>query len=221
MSLPFSPDQFFGVFADYNRAFWVVVIGSWLATATALIAARRNPSHRSRQLTYLLSALGMWNAVAYHAWLFTRINPAAWLFAAFFAVQSVLLFAAGRRLEYFSSRGWTLGIGTGLAVYALAYPLLTIAFGHSYPATPTFGVPCPTAILTIGVLLTVRRDVPAWLTIVPALWAFIGGSAALLLKVPTRTTCCSPRACFRSSSSSRRTHAAADSRWTPQGKRFF
>jgi hypothetical protein len=64
MSLPFSPDQFFGVFADYNRAFWVVVIGSWLATATALIAARRNPSHRSRQLTYLLSALWMWSAVA-------------------------------------------------------------------------------------------------------------------------------------------------------------
>jgi hypothetical protein len=61
--------------------------------------------------------------------------------------------------------------------------LLTIAFGHSYPAT--FGVPCPTAILTIGVLLTVCRNVPAWLTIVPALWAFIGGSAALLLKVPT------------------------------------
>jgi hypothetical protein len=106
MGLPFTPDQFFGVFADYNRAFWMVAAVSWLSTAAALIAAWRSPARGSRRLTYLLSALWMWNAVAYHAWLFTRINPAAWLFAALFAVQSVLLLTgSARRLEYFSSSG--------------------------------------------------------------------------------------------------------------------
>jgi len=186
MGLPFTPDQFFGIFAEYNRAFWIVAIVSWLAVAAALLAARRSPSRGSRWLTYLLSALWIWRAGAYHAWLFTRINPAAWLFAALFAVQAVLLLmGAGRRLEYFTSRGWALGVGTALAGYALVYPFLTIALGHDYPATPTFGVPCPTAILTIGALLTVRRGVPVWLLIIPALWGFVGGSAALLLRVPT------------------------------------
>jgi hypothetical protein len=70
-------------------------------------------------------------------------------------------------------------------VYSLAYPFLTIAFGHRYPATPTFGVPCPTVILTIGALLTARERVPAGLSLVPILWGFIGGSAAVLLAVKT------------------------------------
>jgi hypothetical protein len=60
---------------------------------------------------------------------------------------------------------------------------LTLALGHRYPETPTFGVPCPTAILTIGALIT-ARPIPVALAIVPALWAFIGGSAAWLLAVP-------------------------------------
>jgi len=76
-------------------------------------------------------------------------------------------------------------VGASLVIYALAYPFLTMALGHRYPAAPTFGVPCPTVILTIGGLLTVRAGIPPLLTIVPVLWGFIGGSAALLLNVPT------------------------------------
>ena len=45
-------------------------------------------------------------------------------------------------------------LGVLLVIYAFAYPLLTIASGHRYPATPTFAVPCPTTILTIGLFLT-------------------------------------------------------------------
>ena len=70
-------------------------------------------------------------------------------------------------------------------MYALAYPFLTMALGHGYPEAPTFGVPCPTAILTIGVLITARGRLPVTLTIVPIVWSFIGGSAAALLSVPT------------------------------------
>jgi hypothetical protein len=60
-----------------------------------------------------------------------------------------------------------------------------MAFGHRYPAAPTFGVPCPTVILTIGLFLTARGKIPTLLAIVPVLWGFIGGSAAVLLAVPT------------------------------------
>ena len=137
-------------------------------------------------LSWFLGGLWLWNAVAYHALLFTHINPAAWLFSGLFAVQGVLLFRAGlkRPVEYFSSTATSRAIGLGLVAYSLAYPFLTMALGHRYPATPTFGLPCPTVILTSGLLLT-ARGAPLSLLPIPVVWAFIGGSAAVLLAVPT------------------------------------
>jgi hypothetical protein len=187
MSLPFTIDEFLGVFADYNRAFVWVVATLWLATIGVLLFARRRPAAGSRAVTLFLAALWLWNAVAYHALFFTRINPAAWLFATVFMVQALALFwaATRTRIEYFSSVGWVRGAGLGLVWYALAYPFLTAALGHRYPAMPTFGVPCPTAILTLGLLLTVRDRIPLSLATIPVLWGFVGGSAATILAVPT------------------------------------
>jgi hypothetical protein len=185
--LPFTSDQFFGVFAQYNRTFIVVVVALWLASTATLVFVSRDPARRSRTLSLFLGALWLWNAGAYHVLFFTRINPAAWLFAVLFLVQAGLFFGAqaGKRIEYFSSTGWRHRVGLGLVAYALAYPFLTIALGHSYPETPTFGVPCPTGILTIGVLVSAHGHLPLTLAIVPIVWGFIGGSAAALLAVPT------------------------------------
>jgi Family of unknown function (DUF6064) len=187
VSLPFTPEQFLGVFAEYNEALWPVAVASWLASLGVLTATWRKPTVYGRVLTYLLAGLWAWNAVAYHMWFFTRINPAAWLFGAVFALQAALFWwtRTRSRIDYFSGEGLMARVGSGLAVYALAYPFLTVAFGHRYPAAPTFGVPCPTVILTVGLFLTVRGGVPLILTIVPVFWGFIGGSAAVLLNVPT------------------------------------
>ena len=191
MGLPFTHDEFFGIFAEYNRIFWPVVGALWLVTAGAVVATWRSPARCSSALTHLLGFLWAWNAVAYHAFLFTRINPAAWLFSALFAVQALLLFRAGARqqAEYFMARGPMHVAGVGLVGYALAYPFISVALGHDYPAAPTFGVPCPTAILTIGVLLTMgpggsgRESFALAPAVIPAVWGFIGGSAAVLLTV--------------------------------------
>ncbi|HZD54130.1 MAG TPA: DUF6064 family protein, partial [Woeseiaceae bacterium] len=40
-----------------------------------------------------------------------------------------------------------------MIVYALSYPLLAMAGVHARPRTPTFGVPCPTTLMTVGYLL--------------------------------------------------------------------
>lgn len=187
MELPFTPDQFFTVFAEYNEAFWPVVLVLWFATIAALALVWRHPQRWSPMLSLFLSALWLWNAAAYHAFLFTRINPAAWLFSALFAVQAVFFLRSGQlaRPIYLSSTGARQGVGLALAAYSLAYPFLTMALGHDYPATPTFGLPCPTTILTVGVLLTVPGRIPLSLSIIPILWGFIGGSAAAVLEVQT------------------------------------
>lgn len=183
--LPFTVDEFLAVFAAYNRALIIGAAGLWLVAIGVLIRAARRPRRASGALSLFLAALWSWNAVAYHALFFTSINPAAWLFAGAFLLQAILFAATHRNFEYFSATGLRAATGVALVVYALAYPFLTIASGHTYPATPTFGVPCPTAILTIGVLMTAGAGPPTWLAIIPTLWAFIGGSAAILLGVPT------------------------------------
>jgi len=185
MRLPFTADQFFQIFAEYHQRFAAIAVMFWLAAAVAVWTARRAPGSASRWLAGYLALLWLWNGVAYHAVLFTRINPAAWFFAALFVAQAVLLSAVAARntRRFFTASGWRRDVGVGLALYALAYPALNVTLGHPYPGTPTFGVPCPTDVLTIGLLLTVGGRVPLSLSVIPTAWAAVGGSAALLLGV--------------------------------------
>ena len=185
IALPFTAGQFYEVFAVYNEALCPLVVAWWLLTLVSVAAAWRIPE-ASRWLMSLLVLLWLWNALAYHAWLFSAINPAAWGFAVLFLIQAGLLVSASRRpvRPFFAARGWRQPLGIALAAYAFLYPFLTMAAGHRFPATPTFGVPCPTVILTIGLLFTMEAP-PLRLTIIPVLWGLIGGSAAYLLSVPT------------------------------------
>lgn len=51
-----------------------------------------------------------------------------------------------------------------------------------YPRLPLFAVPCPTTLLTAGLLLT-ASGAPRFVNIVPVIWAAIGSSAALVLGI--------------------------------------
>jgi hypothetical protein len=136
----------------------------------------------------VLAALWLWGGLVYHATYFTSINPAAWGFAALFVGESGLLAWYGlrqRRMAFGTATGRARGLGIGLALYALVYPALNILAGHTYPASPTFGVPCPTGIFTVGLLLTTANRPPIPVVVAPVLWAVIGGSAALVLGVAT------------------------------------
>ena len=188
MSLPFSSDAFFDVFGQYNRALWPGVVALWLAAALGLAAVALMGPHRRADLgaTALLVALWLWSGAVYHAGYFTAINPAAWIFAAAFLAEAGLLAWWGgvRRQLSFGSASMAARIGgIGLALYALAYPTVSAGLGHPYPKTPTFGVPCPTTIFTVGLLLTCDRP-PSIVAIVPLAWSVIGGSASLFLGVP-------------------------------------
>ncbi len=101
--------------------------------------------------------------------------------------EGILLLSAGHRqsIAVAATNRWRSLAGWSLVTYALAYPVLNLTLGHPYPGTPTFGVPCPTAILTIGVLVVARGASVIRLAIVPCLWGLVGGSAALLLGVWT------------------------------------
>jgi hypothetical protein len=185
MQLPFTRQEFFGQLAAYNSALWPVVVALWVASAVAAVwlASSRRP--RDRWISGLLAVQWAWSAVAYHVAFFTRINPAAWLFAAFFLAQAALFFWLGvirGRLSFMSPRtAWT-PIGWLLVTYALLYPAINVIEHGSVLRIPTFGLPCPTGIFTAGLLLLATPRSRA-LAIVPIIWSAVGGSAAFLLGV--------------------------------------
>ena len=183
--LPFTREQFFDVFAAYNRTLWPVQVGL-LALAIAMIAWSLR-HHLARWPGWALAGLWVWAGVAYHAAFFTAINPLAYAFAAAFVVEGVLLARAtyARGLRFMMPRDLTSRIVGGVLMgYALVgYPLVALATGQSYPAMPTFGVPCPMVIFTFGLLAWSTRA--TWtILVIPVAWALIGISAATQLGVP-------------------------------------
>jgi hypothetical protein len=185
MTLPFTPDEFFDVFAAYNQRLWPFVLALWLLTACVVVLTTARPV-RPWFIPGLLALHWAWSGLAYHAAFFSRINPVAWLFTGLFVVEAALLFWYGVVHRGFQlSRGpfFRRMLSWGLIAYALLYPAIAQADGHAFPRLPTFGVPCPTTILTIGFLLAADRSLPRRVAVIPLLWAVVGGSAALLFGV--------------------------------------
>ena len=185
MHLPFTQAQFLDVFAAYNAALWPAALALWLVSVRCAIVLFRGRAPGARGLSALLAVHWGWSAVAYHACYFTSINRAAWLFATLFFAQAGVVAWLGvfrNRLQFSTGSSWRHRLASALVVYALAYPFVIAAEGFTFPRAPTFGVPCPTTIFTIGLLLTVE-PLPWSLTIVPAVWAAVASSAAFLLSV--------------------------------------
>jgi hypothetical protein len=187
MKLPFSLDQFFEVFAQYNEGVWPMqVVLNALALVVIALLFRDRPSG-NRVIAAMLSFLWAWTAIAYHFTFFTDINSAAWLFGAAFLFGALWFGWVGvirSRLRFLlrgGIRGW---IGGLLILYALViYPLIGYLLGHRYPAVPTFGLPCPTTIFTIGVLFFAAAPLPRSVFAVPVLWSAVGSMAAFQLGV--------------------------------------
>lgn len=189
MSLPFTVDEFLAIFAAYNAAIWpiqIVAYGLGLIAVAAVFVPRPG---LVRLAFAALAILWAFTGLGYHLIYFARINPVAPLFAAFFVLQAVLFLAAALRpgnLRLDLGRDYRSAAGLVTITYALAiYPLLGIWAGHGWMAGPMFGVaPCPTTILTIGILLLSRGTWVVWLSIIPILWSLIGLAAAIQLGIP-------------------------------------
>lgn len=187
MELPFTQEEFFRVFAEYNRGVWPAQAALFVAALVALVASSRGGRRANRTVSLILGALWIWMGAAYHWLYFTDVNPGAWLFGTLFVLQGVLFCAAGLRSEplryELGPDGWGLLAGALIAYGLVVYPLLGLAVGHAWPSLPTFGLPCPTTIFTMGLLLVAAPRVPWALLVVPVLWSLVGGSAAFTLGV--------------------------------------
>ena len=185
MQLPFTKDQFFDLFGAYNETLWPALVALWIASVvlSLLLLSSRRPS--DRWISSLLAAHWIWSAVAYHGTFFTRINPAAWLFGALFLLEGGLFLWWGvvrGRLSFAPWGSRWAPVAWIFVAYSLVYPGINALDHHSVSRIPAFGGPCPTTIFTVGLLMLAAPRL--WrLSIVPVLWAAIGGSAAFALGV--------------------------------------
>ena len=187
MQLPFTVEQFFGLFRAYNMAIWPAQIPLLLLAVLAILFIALQRPWSGVAVSAILAALWIWIGAAYHWAFFARINPVAYGFGAL-SILGGLVFAwhgvIRRRLEFRFAKNLRAGIGAALLAFALLiYPIWATLAGHGYPELPTFGLPCPTTIFTIGVLaLASGSSLRAVLT-VPFLWSLVGSQAAFLLDV--------------------------------------
>jgi hypothetical protein len=178
-AIPFSRDEFLEVFAAYNRDIAPGQGVLYLVGLACLILVFCDRGWARRTIMILLGGLWLWMAVAYHLLYFTRVNLAAWAFAALFITQTALLFrAALDDRAQLSEQPLSRSFGAILVLYAMVvYPILGQLSDHAYPRAPTFGLPCPTTIFTFGVLLLTSQRVAWWLFVIPSAWAVVGATA--------------------------------------------
>lgn len=183
MGVPFSTADFFEAFARYNDAIAPMQL---VLLAIGVLAVVRGAAGAWRDAATLLAVLWIWSGVVYHLGFFSVVTPAAIVFGILFLTGGALLVWWGWREEpAHEPEARHLIAGLAVAAYALvAYPLIGFMSGQRYPAFPTMGVPCPTVILTFGVLLFFATFLHTRVLILPGIWAIVATSAALQLDVP-------------------------------------
>src|SRR4029078_3834614 len=93
--IPFTLEQFLGVFERYNLAVWPAQLFLYATAMLAVCLALPRKADFSRGISLILSLFWIWMCLVYHFWFFSTINGSSLLFALFFVVQGVLFFIAG------------------------------------------------------------------------------------------------------------------------------
>ena len=182
METPFTPEQFFEVFEEYNTAVFpaqFLFIGLGIL---GIVLIHKQKNYGNYFITGFLGFLWLWIGFIYHIGYFTSINKAAYGFGALFILQGAFfvreLFRSN--LEFNLKRNTRTYLGYFFILFGLLlYPLFGYLFGAEFNTTISLGLPCPTTILTFGFFMLTNSKFPKYLLIIPTLWAIIGTFAAV------------------------------------------
>jgi hypothetical protein len=180
-----SIDPLLELFARYNEAFWPGQVVAYALGALVVALLVWRPGVRTDRLVGgLLAVWWLWLGVAFQ-WGYARQIDATLgtVYAVLFVLQAGLFLRVMARRELrFARRGgarsWIGWVAIGYAL--VAYPLIGTALGHGYPELPLFGLfPCPTTIVTFGLLLLAAPRVPRHVLAIPLFWAIVAPLAAV------------------------------------------
>ena len=183
MKTPFTADQFFDVFKNYNETVYPIQIILFVLGLFTIFYAIRPVSNSNTIISLSLGFLWIWMGIVYHYMFFAVINKAAYAFSVIFVLQGILFLFMGifqNKLSFIFRNSIYGYSGLIMIIYAMViYPVIGYFLGHTYPYSPNFGLPCPTTIFTFGMLLWMDRKCSVILWIIPFIWLVIGFFAAL------------------------------------------
>jgi hypothetical protein len=187
MDLPFSLVEFLNVFKNYNQTIFPLQIVFYFAAFLCIYFLYTGNKNATRIISIALAFFWLWMGIVYHIVFFSEINNAAYIFGGLFILQGIMFAGCGlirKKLSFEYTKSAVNNTGLILIAYALIiHPVLGHNLGHAYPYSPTFGLPCPTTIFTLGILLFADKKMPMHLLIIPLLWSIIGFTAAFTLTI--------------------------------------
>jgi hypothetical protein len=188
MTLPYTTEVWFAALAEYHATWYPGPVLMTLAAVSAFVAALRGGPAGGRAAFLFLAAMWIWVGAVHQILHMTNLNFMAPLYGGAWIAGGVL-FAAYAGFGRDTRLIFT-GDARGQAALALVvlglivYPLAGLALGYGWRSVPLAGAaPDPTAILTAGTILALRRP-PLWLFVPPLLWAVVAGVSAYLLDFP-------------------------------------
>jgi len=183
MNIPFTPEQFFEIFAKYNSAIFPVQILILLMGVACLLLIHSSKPYKNKLIVGFIGLLWLWIGIVYHLTFFTEINKAAFVFGGLFIIQGILFFSnafKGNGLTFAFNPSINDYIGYFFIIFGLIiYPVIGYFTNASAAHTISLGLPCPSTIFTFGLLMLAGSKIPRYLLIIPLLWALVGSTAAL------------------------------------------
>jgi hypothetical protein len=95
MKTPFTVEQFFDVFKNYNEAVFPIQAVFYLLSLFVVYLTIKPKSGSEKIVSGVLALLWLWMGIVYHFAFFTAINNAAYLFGAMFVLQGILFLFTG------------------------------------------------------------------------------------------------------------------------------
>ena len=185
--LMFSPRTYYRLFELYNREIWPMQLLS-LSLGIAVLALLQGRGHwQGRMAAGILAACWLWVAMAFHLDRYATINWAARYFAGAFALQALLLLWIGvlrGQLVFERAHPTIRRMGSALVAFAvLVMPFVGLLVGRNWTQGEVFGVaPDPTAIATLGVLVTASGRVLWEVLVIPLLWCAVSGATLIAMR---------------------------------------
>lgn len=187
MKLPFTTEEFPGIFEKYNSLIFPAQAIIFAAGIAALLLIRPKTTNYSKLIGSFLAILWIWAGLVYHLVFFSQINKAAFGFGVLFIIQGLLILKSTfskNSFIYFPENKLRSATGYFLAAFGLViYPAIGYLIHHNLSHVISLGLPCPTTIFTLGFFMMARGKFPRFLLVIPAVWALIGTMAALKLGV--------------------------------------
>lgn len=184
MKTPFTAEQFLNVFEKYNAGIYPYQWILFFVGCTIFILLHFHRFNKLQIVYGYVAVLWIWAGAVYFINFLSEITGAGFVFGICFILQGCFII---HHLIFDTMPNISARFNlTTIAAYIfilfalLGYPLIEYLKTGSQDSILFIGLPCPTALLTLGLFMMSRSGLPKSLLPIPTAWAVISLVAAMV-----------------------------------------